>query len=143
MGVVHQSSGHLTPLSQHLLSKPAIIARLAKATLTETKVNWTALVENYDHIRDSIEAVILGFGNYNQRVRKKGGFYLPNNARATISLPPQQGRRTLHAIKSLTWYLKDNEFMMMTIDLTTNTTQPFMDLTIVTEAYSTSVESSL
>ena len=57
MGVVHQSSGHLTPLSQHLLSEPAIIARLAKATLTETKVNWTALVENYDRIRDSIEAI--------------------------------------------------------------------------------------
>ena len=103
MGVVHQSSGHLTPLSQHLLSEPAIIARLAKATLTETKVNWTALVENYDRIRDSIEAVILGLTITINAFGKKEAFIFPIMLGQTISLPPQQGRRTLHAIKSLTW----------------------------------------
>ena len=115
MGVVHQSSGHLTPLSQHLLSEPAIIARLAKATLTETKVNWTALVENYDRIRDSIEAVIPGFGNYNQRVRKKGGFYLPNNARANDFSSTSTGKANFTCNQISDLVLKDNEFMMMTI----------------------------
>ena len=115
MGVVHQSSGHLTPLSQHLLSEPAIIARLAKATLTETKVNWTALVENYDRIRDSIEAVIPGFDNYNQRVRKKGGFYLPNNARANDFSSTSTGKANFTCNQISDLVLKDNEFMMMTI----------------------------
>lgn len=82
MGVVHSSQGVLEPCSPQLLSEPAIVARLAKATLgTRSKVNWDQLIENYDYIREAIEKVIPGFEQYNQRVRQPGGFYLPNSAR--------------------------------------------------------------
>jgi len=72
----------LPPASEHLISEPDIVARLAIATLgKDTKVEWEKMVENYDHIRDVIEACIPGFDNYNERVRREGGFYLPNGPR--------------------------------------------------------------
>ena len=37
---------------------------------------------DYDVIREFIEAVIPGFDNYNERVRIPEGFYLPNNVRS-------------------------------------------------------------
>ncbi|MEM6801760.1 MAG: FdhF/YdeP family oxidoreductase [Bacteroidota bacterium] len=80
MGVVQQSKGSLTPASDTLLSEPAIIAGMAKETL-EGKGDWDTWVGNYDEIRNLIEACIPGFDNYNKRVRKRGGFYLPNGAR--------------------------------------------------------------
>ena len=82
MGVVHQSRGKLQPVSEQLLSEPAIIAGVADATLNDdTKIDWQHLVSNYDHIREAIEKTIPGFENYNQRVRQPGGFYLPNGPR--------------------------------------------------------------
>ena len=82
MGIVHSSRGNLDPPSDQLLSEPAIVAGLAKATLgTRTKVDWMHLVENYDRIRDLIAHVVPGCEEMNQRVRRKGGFYLPNAAR--------------------------------------------------------------
>jgi len=115
MGVVHQSSGHLNPLSKHLLSEPAIVTRLATATLKDSKVDWSELVKDYDQIRNKIEAVIPGFDNYNERVRERGGFYLPNNARDNNFSPTQTGKAnfTLNEVSDVS--LKDNEFIMMTI----------------------------
>jgi molybdopterin-dependent oxidoreductase alpha subunit len=82
MGIIHSSRGNLTPPSDHLLSEPAIVARLAVATLgNTTKVPWMHLVEDYDRIRDLIAQVIPGCDDMNRRVRQKGGFYLPNAAR--------------------------------------------------------------
>lgn len=82
MGVVHQSSGRLKPLSDKLKSEPAIVSELALATLKSTEyVKWQNMAQDYDIIRDKIEACIPGFENYNQRVRQSSGFYLPNGAR--------------------------------------------------------------
>ncbi|MEX0968743.1 MAG: FdhF/YdeP family oxidoreductase [Bacteroidia bacterium] len=79
MGIVHSSAGRVKPLSPHLLSEPAIVAGLAKATLPPNpKADWDAFIESYDNIREKIEAVIPGFENYNERVRQPNGFYLPN-----------------------------------------------------------------
>ncbi|MEJ2004419.1 MAG: FdhF/YdeP family oxidoreductase [Cyclobacteriaceae bacterium] len=80
-GVVHQSKGGKTPVSEQLKSEPAIIAGIAKATLMETQTDWDGWVADYDNIRDAIASTIPGFGNYNRRVRNPGGFYLPNGAR--------------------------------------------------------------
>lgn len=56
MGIVHASRGSLPPASEHLLSEPVIVARLAKATLGEkSTVDWEWLVKDYDRIRDLIE----------------------------------------------------------------------------------------
>ncbi len=82
MGVVQMSRGVLEPASPDLLSEPAIVGRLARATLgTRSTVDWEWLVADYDRIRDGIERVIPGFDRYNERVREPGGFYLPNKAR--------------------------------------------------------------
>ncbi len=82
MSVVHASHGKLDPASPHLLSEPQIIARTAEATLKgRSNVPWLEMGRDYDLIRDRIERVVPGFEDFNNRVRKPGGFYLPNNAR--------------------------------------------------------------
>ncbi|MGZ0707774.1 FdhF/YdeP family oxidoreductase [Coraliomargarita sp. W4R53] len=78
MGVVHKSEGRLAPASDQLKSETAIICGIARATLVETRVPWLAFSENYDLIRECIERVIPDFDDFNARVRKPGGFYLPN-----------------------------------------------------------------
>ncbi|MBE7688704.1 FdhF/YdeP family oxidoreductase [Tenacibaculum finnmarkense genomovar ulcerans] len=115
MGVVHQSNGHLSPSSDHLLSEPAIVAGMAKATLKNTKIDWKLLVSNYDLIRNKIEATIPGFENYNEKVRVKGGFYLPNNARENNYAPTLTGKANFSTNLPSDVVLEENQFMMMTI----------------------------
>jgi molybdopterin-dependent oxidoreductase alpha subunit len=82
MGVVQMSAGKLESASPELQSEVAIICQLARATLGEkSSVDWQAMADNYDHIRDAIARTIKGCDDYNQKVRKPGGFYLPNAAR--------------------------------------------------------------
>ncbi len=115
MGVVHTSRGVLPPPSDHLLSEPAIVAGLAKATLGErSTVDWGQMIDNYDHIRDAIEAVVPGFDDYNRRVREPGGFYLPNGARKqTFDTPSGKARFTVNALPDNE--LPEGELIMMTI----------------------------
>ena len=81
MSMVHISMGINPPASEHLLSEPAIIARLAAATLGErSRIDWLGLVEDYSRIRDLIEKVFPDFKNFNQRVAQPGGFRLRNTA---------------------------------------------------------------
>ena len=115
MGVVHKSSGHLKPSSEKLLSEPVIVARLAEATLKDSKVNWSELVKNYDQIRNKIEATIPGFDDYNKRVRQKGGFYLPNNARDNNFSPTKTGKANFTINQASDLELKDDQYIMMTI----------------------------
>lgn len=115
MGVVSKSSGHLEPKSEHLLSEPAIVAGLANATLKNSATNWDELVANYDLIRDKIEATIAGFDDYNKRVRKKGGFYLPNNARDNNFKPTSTGKANFTVNRPSEIQLEDNQFMLMTV----------------------------
>ncbi len=85
MGVVQMSRGTLKPCSDQLLSEPEIIAGLAEAVVGDTgKVRWRWLAEDYDRIRDWIEAVVPGFDAYNRRARQPGGFYLPNAAKERV-----------------------------------------------------------
>ncbi len=100
MGVVQSSQGNLEPASEQLLSEPAIVARLARATLGKRgTVDWESLAVDYDRIRDLIERVIPGFNNYNERVRKPGGFYLPNAARdKKFATPTGRANFTVHPL---------------------------------------------
>jgi molybdopterin-dependent oxidoreductase alpha subunit len=82
MGVVEISHGKLKPASEHLMSEPAMICQIAARTLgAKSKVDWMALADNYDLIRDLIAEVIPGCEGYNEKVRHKYGFYLPNKPR--------------------------------------------------------------
>jgi molybdopterin-dependent oxidoreductase alpha subunit len=77
MSMVHASSGKLKPASAQLLSEPAIVAGMAKATLKNSKVAWMELVADYDRIRSLIEQTLPGFTDYNARIRVPGGFRMP------------------------------------------------------------------
>ncbi|BAQ75588.1 MULTISPECIES: FdhF/YdeP family oxidoreductase [Pseudomonas] len=77
MSMVHASAGKLTPASPLLLSEPAIVAGMAKATLPDSRVPWLELVADYDKIRDLIEQTVPGFDDYNARIRVPGGFRMP------------------------------------------------------------------
>ena len=77
MSMVHASRGKLAPASEYLRSEPAIIAGIALATLPNSKVDWHTLIADYDRIRDKIESVYPDFKDYNERIRRPGGFRLP------------------------------------------------------------------
>lgn len=113
-GIVHKSQGGKKPASPHLYSEPKIVAELAKATLGETAVNWDELVSNYDNIRNLIEKTIPGFENYNERVRRPGGFYLPNGAReGKFNTAEGKAHFSLNSLPDYT--LQEDEFLLMTI----------------------------
>jgi molybdopterin-dependent oxidoreductase alpha subunit len=80
MSMVHLSAGINAPASQHLLSEPAIVARLAAATLPHSRVPWLWLVEDYGRIRDHIARVFDDFADFNHKVHRPGGFRLRNTA---------------------------------------------------------------
>ena len=85
MSMVHLSSGINAPASDQLLSEPAIVARLAHATLgARSKIAWLALIEDYDRIRDLIQSTFDDFHDFNARVRVAGGFRLSNPARDRV-----------------------------------------------------------
>jgi molybdopterin-dependent oxidoreductase alpha subunit len=85
MSMVHASAGRNDPASAHLLSEPAVVAGIARATLGKSShVPWEAMVANYDRIRDAIEIVLPIFRAYNERIRVPGGFHLPSTARERI-----------------------------------------------------------
>lgn len=115
MGVVHASRGGLSPASEFLLSESALLCRLAKATLgAKSTVDWSALEENYDKIRDHIENVIEGFEAFNERVKRPGGFYLPNDAKER-NFKTKTGKAlfTVHPITPHN--LKPGEFLLTSI----------------------------
>ena len=81
-GVVAQSHGVVDVISDSLKSEVAILCGLAKATLgKKSAVDWDRLVANYDEIRALISRTVPGHENYNEKVRKPGGFYIPNGPR--------------------------------------------------------------
>jgi molybdopterin-dependent oxidoreductase alpha subunit len=89
MSMVHASAGRNKPASEHLLSEPAIVAGIARATLgSRSVVDWERFISNYDRIRDAIEDVLPIFESYNARIRLPGGFHLVSTARERIWATP-------------------------------------------------------
>ena len=115
MGVIQSSKGILDPISEHLLSEPEIVSRLAKATLgKKSKIDWDQYIGNYDVIRADIERTIPGFDDYNERVRIPGGFYLPNcNREGNFDTESQKAQFNIADVPVLT--LQHDELIMMTI----------------------------
>lgn len=115
MGIVHQSKGVLEPASEYLKSEPEIIANLAKATFGDKfSVDWDGLIANYDRIRDLIEKCVKGFTDYNKRVRREGGFYLPNGARER-RFNTDSGKAHFKVIPLPEWNLATGEFILTSI----------------------------
>ncbi|GAA1365250.1 FdhF/YdeP family oxidoreductase [Streptomyces beijiangensis] len=98
MGMVHASRGNLTPASPHLLSEPAIVARMARAVLGgESEINWEEFEKDYATIRDRIAHVVPGFEDFNTRVAKPGGFSLPHAPRDERRFPTHTGKANFTA----------------------------------------------
>jgi len=90
---VHASHGRVQPVARTLLSEVAIVSRLARAVLGDTlPIDWAGFERDYDTIRDHISRVVIGCGNYNERIRHKGGFVLPNGPRDSRTFNTLTGR---------------------------------------------------
>ncbi|MCG7627268.1 FdhF/YdeP family oxidoreductase [Epibacterium sp. MM17-32] len=98
MSMVHGSGGINPPAAKTLKSEVQIVAGIARATLGNATVDWDALAQDNDKIRDLIARVLPIFGDFNAQVRKPRGFHLRNGAserewntpagRATFSADP-------------------------------------------------------
>ncbi|MFI5629826.1 FdhF/YdeP family oxidoreductase [Streptomyces sp. NPDC051664] len=98
MSKVHASRGNLAPASPHLLSEPAIVARLARAVLgPESTTDWEEFEKDYATIRDRISRVVPGFANFNARVARPGGFTLPHPPRDSRRFPTTTGKANFTA----------------------------------------------
>ncbi|MEQ1785690.1 MAG: FdhF/YdeP family oxidoreductase [Acidimicrobiales bacterium] len=95
MSVVHGSRGRNEPASPHLRSEVSIVCDLAARTVGDEGIDWGALADDYDRIRDLIEQVVPGFDDVNARVRVPGGFTLPNGPRDDRSFATTTGRARL------------------------------------------------
>ncbi|GHB32431.1 FdhF/YdeP family oxidoreductase [Salinicola rhizosphaerae] len=85
MSMVHGSAGINKPADKSLRSEISILTGIAERLfaddpLASDLVDWAAMREDYDVIRDHIADVIPGFVDFNQRVRKPRGFWLVNPA---------------------------------------------------------------
>jgi molybdopterin-dependent oxidoreductase alpha subunit len=80
---IHGSRGQRRPVADTLLSEPAIVAGLAKATLrANPRVDWDAWVGDYSRVRDAIERTYPDqFEEFNRRMFEPGGFPRPLAAR--------------------------------------------------------------
>ncbi|MBV1947297.1 FdhF/YdeP family oxidoreductase [Streptomyces sp. BV129] len=97
MGMVHASRGRLAPASAHLLSEPAIVARLARRVLPDSTVPWEEFEHDYAAIRDRIARVVPGFEDFNARVADPGGFTLPHAPRDERRFPTATGKANFTA----------------------------------------------
>ncbi|MFG2719489.1 FdhF/YdeP family oxidoreductase [Streptomyces sp. NPDC048416] len=99
MGLVHASRGNLAPASRHLLSEPAIVARMARATLgARSVIDWAEFERDYATIRDRIARVVPGFEDFNaQLAAHAGGFQLPHAPRDERRFPTATGKANFTA----------------------------------------------
>jgi molybdopterin-dependent oxidoreductase alpha subunit len=115
MGIVHRSQGINEPISKNLKSEPAIVAGMAKAFLQgKDGLDWDAMVENYDVVRNHIEGAIAGFDRFNERVRTPDGFYLPNGPREG-RFTTQSGKAHFTSSPLEIFKVEAGHFIMMTI----------------------------
>ena len=105
---VHASHGAIPPVAPGLLSEVAIVCRLARATLAEragadlaaadlpgADLPWQDFEDDYDVIRDRISRVVPGFESFNEDVRRKDGFVLPNGPRDERRFDTASGKAVL------------------------------------------------
>ncbi|MFD6249499.1 FdhF/YdeP family oxidoreductase [Streptomyces roseolus] len=99
MGLVHASRGNLPPASPHLLSEPAIVARMARAVLGEaSRTPWEEFEADYAAVRDRIARVVPGFEDFNARLAANpGGFALPHAPRDERRFPTRTGKANFTA----------------------------------------------
>jgi len=82
MGMVHLSRGDLEPPSPRVRSEVAIVCGLARAVFgTDDPTEWERFERDHDAVRDRIAEIVPDFEQFNERVRRPGGFQLPHGPR--------------------------------------------------------------
>jgi molybdopterin-dependent oxidoreductase alpha subunit len=90
---VHASNPKLTPVSPNLLSEISIVTRLARTVLGDkVPIDWAEFERDYDTIREHIGHVVKGCEDYNNKVRREGGFVLPHGPRDSRTFPTPTGK---------------------------------------------------
>ncbi|MFB7344564.1 FdhF/YdeP family oxidoreductase [Streptomyces hydrogenans] len=99
MGQVHASRGNLPPAGPHLLSEPAIVARMARAVLgAGSATPWEDFEADYAAVRDRIARVVPGFEDFNARLAADpAGFALPHAPRDERRFPTKTGKANFTA----------------------------------------------
>jgi formate dehydrogenase major subunit len=93
---VHASRGRIEPVAPGLLSEVAIISRLARAVLGDRyAIDWAGFEGDYDIIREHIANVVPGCEGYNEKIRRRDGFVLPNGPRDSRTFPTACGKAVL------------------------------------------------
>lgn len=101
---IHASYGKVDPVAPKLLSEVAIISRLAaKVVGDRIQADWAGYERNYDLIRDHISHVVVGFDDYNRRIRQRDGFLLPHGPRdsRTFNTPTGKAMITVNELEYL------------------------------------------
>ncbi|MFI7007937.1 FdhF/YdeP family oxidoreductase [Streptomyces sp. NPDC050145] len=116
MGMVHASRGRLDPASRHLLSEPAIVARLARRVLGDAShTPWEEFEKDYATIRDRIARVVPGFEDFNARVAHPGGFTLPHAPRDERRFPTATGKANFTAAPVEHPHLPEGRLLLQTL----------------------------
>jgi len=115
MSVVHRSTGHLSPASPDLLSEPAIVCGIGTACFGSEPFDWGSHTQNHDSIRDLIQNCLPEFSDYNQRVRDKGGFYLPNGPRDGPTWDTPSSKAVIHTNPLPVRHIPEDRFILMTV----------------------------
>ena len=101
---IHASYGKVEPVAPKLLSEVAIISRLAaKVVGDRIQADWAGYERNYDLIRNHISHVVVGFDDYNRRIRQRDGFLLPHGPRdsRTFNTPTGKAMITVNELEYL------------------------------------------
>ena len=95
-----------------LHSEVQIICNVGERTFGDAF--WKPMMDNYDVIRDHIANVIPGFENYNERLKRPGGFMLPHAARERI-FNTSDGKAQLTINETDTIELEGDQLLLTTV----------------------------
>ncbi|MBX6371567.1 MAG: FdhF/YdeP family oxidoreductase [Acidothermus sp.] len=92
MGVIHLSTGRLTPVSPLLRSEVAIVAGIGERLFgREDAIPWRELGRDTRRIRERISRVVPGFAGAEEKLAN-GSFVLPHPVRDERRFPTSDGR---------------------------------------------------
>ncbi|MFC7765848.1 FdhF/YdeP family oxidoreductase [Leucobacter soli] len=90
---VHASHGQIEPIASTVRSETAVVAGIAHATFGDRHgIDWLAMIDDYDVIRDHISRVVPGCEDYNAKTRQRDGFVLPNGPRDERRFDTETGK---------------------------------------------------
>ena len=115
-GQVHLSQGRLDPPSDLCRSEVAIVAGLARWLVPGVgSIDWAALSQDNDSIREHISRVVPNFEDYNTRVRRPGGFLLPHKPRDLREFDTPSGKAEFLAGRVPPLEVPDGRLLLQTI----------------------------